>query len=502
MLLILAIVAIATAYYFLNLNYRYWKKRGVPGPKPTLLLGNLGPSFFLKKSPAEVYEDIYNDYQDVPIVGIYRASTPALVVRDPEVIKDVTVKSFSSFRDNDLQIDKSIDPLFGRHPFVLRGDEWKTTRVQLTPGFTSGKMKWIYPLLEDVSKQFVRFIESKPKALNGEGVEVKEICMRFTLNNVGSCAFGLEARCFEEENSEFRQLADRFFCPEAFQMVKVFLVSIIPVIPKLISIKFTPRDVEEKLTNIISQTLKYRETNNVVRNDFLQHLHQLKKTCTDYEFTDVDVAAHATGFFGDGYETSSIVMSFVLYELALNPTAQSTLREEISKAFEENDDQLPYDALQGLQYLDGVVNEALRMHPPAGSLQKICTEPYTYIPKDGDVIKQPVTIEKGTCIILPVNGLHHDPKYYEDPGSFKPERFIGVNKDNLTKYSFLPFGEGPRACLGQRFGILQIKIGVAYVMKNFELSLNKKTKRPLTYDPIYFMTSPKGGLWLDFKKIV
>ncbi|RZC42383.1 p450 domain containing protein, partial [Asbolus verrucosus] len=500
MILILLTVAIGALFYILSLNYQYWRKRGVPGPKPTFLLGNLGQSFFLKKSPAEVFEQIYKEYPNHPIVGIYRASTPTLIIRDPEVIRDVTVKSFGHFHDNDLLIKKEIDPLFGRSPFVLRGEEWKTVRTQLTPGFTSGKMKWIYPLLENVCVQFVKFIENQPTALNGEGYEGKELCMRFTLNNVGTCAFGLEAKCFEEENPEFRQIANRFLSPEAFQAIKVFMVSIIPIMAKFISIKFTPADVEEKLTNIVSQTLKYREENNIVRNDFLHILHQLKKTCKVYEFTDVDVTAHAAGFFGDGYETSSVVMSFILYELATSPKAQSILREEINKAFEENDGKIPYEVLQGLPYLDAVLNETLRLRPPLGSLNKICTKPYTYVPKDDDVIRHPVNIEQGTPIVLPLYGLHRDPKYFEDPNRFKPERFVGANKEKITKYSFLPFGEGPRACLGQRFGILQIKIGLAYVIKNFKISVNKKTIEPIKYEPLYFLTLPQGGLWLDFQR--
>jgi cytochrome P450 len=80
------------------------------------------------------------------------------------------------------------------------------------------------------------------------------------------------------------------------------------------------------------------------------------------------------------------------------------------------------------------------------SLQKLCTKAFTFTPK---TTNKPVTIDEGTSIILPVYGLQNDPKYYEDPDSYKPERFLGNNKENLTKYTFLPLGEGPRACLGE-----------------------------------------------------
>ena len=114
--------------------------------------------------------------------------------------------------------------------------------------------------------------------------------------------------------------------------------------------RFTPKDVEVKLTNIITQTLKYREDNNIIRNDFLHIIHQLMKSHKD--FTEVDATAHAAGFFGDGYETSSIAMHFFLYELAANPETQIKLREEVNKAFEENNDTLPYEEIQKMAYLD------------------------------------------------------------------------------------------------------------------------------------------------------
>jgi cytochrome P450 len=87
------------------------------------------------------------------------------------------------------------------------------------------------------------------------------------------------------------------------------------------------------------------------------------------------------------------------------------------------------------------------MHPVVLSLQKVCTKSFTFVPKNGNKI---VTIEEGTPVVLPLFGLHRDSKYYEQPNVFKRERFVGNNKDNVNKYTFLPSGEGPRACLGTR----------------------------------------------------
>jgi cytochrome P450 len=114
--------------------------------------------------------------------------------------------------------------------------------------------------------------------------------------------------------------------------------------------------MEVKLIDIVTQTLKYRRENNVVRHDFLHIMNQIKENSKRGEFTEVDMAAHAAGFFGDGFETSSIVMSFFLFNLSNNPDAQMKLREEIDAAFGDNDNKPPYEVLQALPYLDAALN--------------------------------------------------------------------------------------------------------------------------------------------------
>jgi cytochrome P450 len=224
--------------------------------------------------------------------------------------------------------------------------------------------------------------------------------------------------------------------------------------------RFVPKQVEVKLIDIVTQTLKYRRDNNVVRHDFLHIMNQIKENSQSAGFSEVDVTAHAAGFFGDGYETSSIVMSFFLFNLSNNPVAQKKLREEIDAAFEDNDNKLPYDVLQGLSYLDAALNGIeldnfvkipqflcrIVANLSTGDLfERRCTKAFTFTPK---MTNKLVTIDEGTTVILPIYGLQNDPKYYEEPDSYKPERFLGSNKDNLTKHTFLPLGEGPRSCLG------------------------------------------------------
>nr|XP_023024821.1 probable cytochrome P450 6a13 [Leptinotarsa decemlineata] len=496
MFLILLVAIIGLILFLVRRHYSYWKRLGVPGPEPVPILGNLGKILTGKVSQGDIYEEIYRNYEGHSFVGLYRFTTPCLLVRDPDFIKNIFLRDFKYFQNNDLEVDKEIDPIFGRNPFVLKGAEWKTTRQQLTPCFTSGKMKGMFPLLEKSAIRMMKYVEDETK--NCTCLEARELCVRFTLENVAYCAFGIEGKCFDEQCSKFKQLADEFFDSQSlWQKIKFTLLSVAPSLFFFIKVRLISREVHDKLITLVTSTMEYRKKHNIVRNDFLDSIIQLSKT-TEF-FTEVDIAAHAASFFGDGFETSSRVMSFLIFEIAMNPEVQQKLREEINECLKKTDGELTYECIQDMVYLDMCLRESLRKYPVISQLGKKCTERYTYTPTDPQYKNISVTVEPGTSIILPVGALQNDPKYFKDPEKFIPERFS--SKENYNRYTYFPFGEGQRECLGKRFGTTQIKIGVAHLVKNFQLTVDRKTQLPLKFDPLYFLISAVGGLWINVRKI-
>ena len=137
------------------------------------------------------------------------------------------------------------------------------------------------------------------------------------------------------------------------------------------------------------------------------------------------------------------------------------------------------------------------MHSPAFFTFRICTEPVTL-----EFEGQKASIEKGINVYIPVHQLHHDPKFYNEPETFKPERFDpenGGTKAFRDKGVFLPFGDGPRMCLGVKFANIQSKAAITSVIRNFEISC--KTQKKLIIDQADFLNVKSEGLWLDFKPI-
>ncbi|KAK2489316.1 hypothetical protein MC885_016594, partial [Smutsia gigantea] len=185
--------------------------------------------------------------------------------------------------------------------------------------------------------------------------------------------------------------------------------------------------------------------------------------------TDMELVAQSIIFIFAGYETTSSVLSFLAYLLATHPDVQQKLQEEIDVTFPNKT--LPtYDALVQMEYLDMVVNESLRLFPIVGRLERVCKK---------DVEIKGVLIPKGTVVMVPVFILHKDPELWPEPEEFRPERFSKKNKDGLNPYTYVPFGSGPRNCIGMRFALLNMKLAIVRVLQNFSFKPCKETQIPL-----------------------
>lgn len=482
------IVLCLAIYFYLTEKFKYWEKAGVKSRPTNLIFGNILGVITLKESIGQFHTSLYRQFKDVPYVGYYVMSKPALLIKDAELVKNVLIKDFDSFAKNDFEVDKDLDPLLSRNPFVLHGDAWKHTRNLITPAFSSGKMKLMFPLMEEVTNNLNNYVSKNIQS----SLEAKDMCARFTTDNVATCAFGLEAYSFTDQDGQFREMGKKIFAIDTMTGLKLMIAFLYPGLVKMLQIRMIPSEPTDYFTSIVKQTMDHRVKTNTNRNDFLDMMAQLKLKHGE-NFTDVDVTAHAVGFFVDGYETSATVMSFTLYCIAKYTDVQSKLRKHIETVLAQHDGRFCYDAVQEMNYLEMVILETLRQYPPLLSLAKKCTKSYP--------ISANFTIESETSIVIPVYALHNDERYFPNAEKFDPERFSDDNKQNVQKGSFLPFGEGPRICLGQRFGLLQVKVAIVSIVSEFRLSVNKKTNEPIQFDPKSFLTAPIGGLWLDYEKI-
>lgn len=241
-----------------------------------------------------------------------------------------------------------------------------------------------------------------------------------------------------------------------------------PKLMALLKIKFFDKETHSFFTYAVNEIFKSREKTGMIRHDMidlliqarkgqLQHDIETKSDNHDSSFANVEehdigrvkvkrdwdddeITAQCFIFFFAGFETVSTAMTFLAYELVRNPDIQVKLQAEIDEVNKNlNGEDLTYDHLQKMKYMDQVISESLRMHPPAPIMDRVCTKPFTL-----DLDGKKIDFEPGRSFYIPIYAIHHDPKYYEDPEKFDPERFSAENKHKISQDCYMPFGVGPR----------------------------------------------------------
>jgi cytochrome P450 family 6 len=360
-------------YTYFIYSYSYWKKKGVAYIEPSFPFGNIGDALLQRKSLGLTFQHIYNELEGYELGGTYVLSRPTLVVREPEMIKSILVKDFIHFHDHGTYFDEESDPL-SAHLFMLTGLRWRNLRTKMTPTFTSGKIKMMFQILVDCSNELRDHVEHS--AAKGDIVEVKDILAKFSTDVIASFAFGVQCNCLQNPDAEFRNWGRKIFQTNVKTGIRDLAIFLSPTLASMLKIPFVPPDVTQYFKRMVKDTIKYRESNNVTRNDFLQLLIQMKsKTTLDMEkesgdtaniqsgkdvgLSQENIAAQAFVFFVAGFETSSTTMSFCLYELALNPHIQECVQKEIDAVLKKHGNKITYEAIQEMEYLDKTVSGKL-----------------------------------------------------------------------------------------------------------------------------------------------
>ncbi|XP_023246762.1 probable cytochrome P450 6a18 [Copidosoma floridanum] len=514
--LLLVAVLLYALHAYLTSTFDYWLVRGVPYRKPTPLLGNFADLLLFRKCQAEGLSDMYNWFGNERYFGVFRVRSPILIVRDPDLVKSICVKDFSVFRNRGIPVNGAQDPL-SAHLFNLEGKHWKSLRAKLTPAFSSGKLRSMFYLLAECSDGLGRLVERRLEPSRGGAVvEAGELAANFTIDVIGSCAFGLRINALGDEDSGFRRAALRLSRPGYVATLWRMLRTALPRLYKVLGVQVIDPEVTEFFKRLVSQMVEERESSAAPRrHDFMDLLIELKNRGTldhsngllreprddegsgaagDIVIDENTIAAQAFVFFVAGYETSKNTIAFCLYELAVDPKIQERTRRDVLEALDKRDGSLTYEAVQDMKYLDMVILETLRKYPPGPLLSRRCERPYKL---PGSEVELP----KDMRVVIPIYAIHHDPKHYPDPATFRPERFDERHRLERHPYTYLPFGEGPRGCIGVRFALLQTKVGVITFLRKYRVEVCGKTTVPIKFSKRSLVTASENGVWLKISRL-
>ncbi|XP_018791796.1 PREDICTED: probable cytochrome P450 6a13 [Bactrocera latifrons] len=487
--LLLSFIILALICIHLHRKQQYWEAQGIPLLKPFLFFfygrGRIGTDCHAIDIPNEVYQRFRES--GAPLAGMFMLSDPLIILLDLELIKHVLIKDFANFSYRGLYHNLRDDPLMGNLA-AIDGPYWKRLRAKLTPSFTTGKMKFMYPTLIKVAEQLPGVVDRR---LSDAGIiDVKDLSACYTTDVIASSTLGIDCDSLHNPLEDFRLITVKFF--EEYSVTRDLISQRLPQLAKMLHWTNTPKVVTDFYIKVVRDNIAYRAEHGIVRQDFLQIMIDLIKT---EALTTNEIAAQVFVFIIAGYETTSTTMTNCLWELAVNEDIQEQVREEVVQVMQMHNDVLTYECLNQMTYLDQVLKETLRKHLIAPALKRVAYEDYK-VPGTNFVIKA------NTTVLIPSEAIQHDPRYYPEPEKFDPLRFTPEAMEERHPMTFLPFGDGPRNCIGLRFGRMQVLIGLAVMLRKYRFSVAPTTPIPLVYDQTILLRAPKGKVELKCERLV
>ncbi|XP_060755323.1 cytochrome P450 3A30-like isoform X1 [Neoarius graeffei] len=460
----------------LILLYGYWpygffKPLGISGPKPLPFIG----TFLQYRKGIHLFDmECFQKYGK--IWGIYDARQPVLSVMDKDIIKTILIKEcYSNFTNRrNFRLN---GPLYDAVS-IAEDEDWRRIRSILSPSFTSGRLKEMFGIMKSHSHSLVANLQKTSE--RGESADIKEFFGAYSMDVVTSTAFSVDIDSLNNPKDPFvtniKKMLKFDLLSPLFLAISLFPF-LIPLLEKM-DFAFFPTTVTDffyaSLQKIKSQHVTKDHKKRV---DFMQLMIDSQKSEkddlndkeTNKGLTDHEILSQSMIFIFAGYETSSSTLSFLFYNLATNPETMKKLQEEIDQTF-SNKAEIDYDSVMNMDYLDAALNESLRLFPIALRLERVCKK---------TVEINGIIIPKDTVITVPIYALHRDPEYWTDPETFNPERFTQKNKESIEPYVYMPFGLGPRNCIGMRFALVAMKLAIVEILQRFDISLSEETKVPL-----------------------
>lgn len=308
-IILVILIILAIAYQYIKYRFNYWKRKGIPYIEPEFPHGNakgIGTTKHLSTAILDFYKELKEQGK---FGGIYLPWSPLLMVTDLDLLRHVFIKDFEYFPNRGLYYNEK-DDFISANLIKIEDERWKNLRNKLSPSFTSGKLKMMFQIIENVADSLIGHVEDL--RLNGKDVDIKDALDKFVVDIIGTCAFGIECNSLADPQSEFYKIRHKYVAQNNF--FQRFLRNSFPYLARKLHVVTTPPDVAHFYESIVRSTIDYREKNQVIRQDFMNLLIQMKNSSGEDRITFKEVAAQCFAFFTAGHESLATTATFATYE--------------------------------------------------------------------------------------------------------------------------------------------------------------------------------------------
>jgi len=443
-----------------------------PAPRPrTEPMGLLAFLLAIRRNPLATWMDKHFEEPVVSGEGVLGRMT---VVNDPAVIRHVLVDNAANYRKDDLQI-RILAPGLGRGLLTAEGEEWRLQRRTLAPLFNPRTVAGFFPAMVGAADRLVRRWQRRP---DGRIVDASLEMTRITLDVLERTIF---TQGVARDPDALARAITRYF--EGIGRVDPIDIFGWPDwVPRIGRLRARPavRFFDEMVEELIGARKALIARGEPVPRDILTLLLEAADPETGRGLTDEDVRANIVTFIGAGHETTANALSWSLYLLSQDPKSRLRIEEEVDRVLGEG----PFEVrhLEKLVFTRAVIDEALRLYPPAPFLSRAAMAD----DRIGDL-----HIPAGSVVTVAPYVLHRHRTLWRDPDAFDPERFLPENRDRIDRFAYLPFGAGPRVCIGASFALQEATIVLASVVRAVRLDLAEGHE----VRPLHRITlRPEGGL--------
>jgi len=426
-------------------------------------------------NPAQIlskYTALYGDTFRFYLGGIKEA----IVTIDPVVIQHVLKTNAENYQKSDIQV-KRMGHFLGKGLLTTHGEAWRTQRRLIQKGFDRKQLEALSSIMQDSLADSVQDFDNE---IQDGPVDIYPHLMKMTFAMVARSLLGAQLK------NEDIDLISHTICT-----VQEFIVrqTLQPYLNPWFEVSGELRRHEEMRARADGILREY-----ITRRRGETPGHDLLQTLMDARYSDGEgmnddlVLSESMQLLVAGHETSSNSLSWILYLLSVHPEYLERVRQEFDAVL--GDELLSFSHVPRLEVTTQAIQEALRLYPPFWMVDRMAVA--------DDQIGN-LTIPRGSTVIVYVYGAHHAQRYWQNPEIFDPERFTKASDKLRTPFTHLPFGGGPRGCIGSHYAMMQILMILSVVLRRYDFELTPG--QTIEARPMVILR-PKNGIRMSFNHAV
>lgn len=426
------------------------------------------------RNPLEVFEKYRSGLGDT-FSFHFGGIRPTIVSSDPDFIQHVLRSNRDNYRKSDIQVERMVE-FQGKGLVNSHGNEWLRRRRVLARGFLPARLAEQLPIQQQVLSDLMAGFN---QATRQGPVDVHQQMVRFTLRLVGNALFGRNM-----SGDELDRIADTISAIQGFIVRQVVRPYLIPWY-RVSGVTRRYQRMRAAGDSIVLRHIAARREEGIGETDFLRLMLDTPYHDTNQPMTEEEIKVESLQLMVAGNETSSIALTWLFYLLGRHPQYVSRIRREIEDVI--GDAAIGFENLHRLELATRVIDETLRLYPPFWMIDRVAVE--------NDEIGG-IRIPSGTLVVPYIYGTHHNAALWSDPDHFDPDRFLPERSEDRHRFAYLPFGGGPRLCIGQNMAIVTILLIVATIVRRYDFA-------PVSDEPVgkhpMMLLRPDGPVRMCFR---